>query len=176
MDVGSSGGLRLGSSLLPSGTPATRIAAAAVGRRLDWGAPSFSLARGAVPLPPPGFDLGRQSPATSVGGSHSPLHSAFATPVAHQHGLEWGSDQELADARGGWTPLSGKHIADGPPTPFGARAVDEDFILNLHQEGDLERLTRKAVSEARTAWKPLAMDALRKQVASLDADEWIHSQ
>ncbi|KAJ2714104.1 hypothetical protein H4R19_001900 [Coemansia spiralis] len=166
-------GFQLGSALLPSGTPASRIAAAAIGRRLDLGPSSFSLAHGAAAAPP-GFSLGRLSPGASGSLNSSPQHSAFATPIPHQRGMLWDADQELGGGRDKWTPLGKQHAADGPPTPFGTQAVDEDFILNLNQEGDLERLTRKAVEEVRTAWKPLAMDALRKQVASLDDDEWMH--
>ncbi|KAJ1722727.1 hypothetical protein LPJ61_005899 [Coemansia biformis] len=184
--VGSTGEHRLGAGLHPSGTPASRIAAAAVGRRLDLGPPP--------PLPPP-FPLALHTPAAaplprfSLGGrsppiSSSPEHSAFTTPFMHQHSghgeLGWGSagGRGSAAGRGDWISPVGQadqHMADGPPTPFGTQEVDEDFVLNLNQEGDLERLTRKAVDEARTAWKPLVMDSLKKQLASLDEDEWMYS-
>ncbi|KAJ2722682.1 hypothetical protein GGI07_003145 [Coemansia sp. Benny D115] len=53
-------------------------------------------------------------------------------------------------------------------------AVDKDFILNLQQEGDLERLTRKAVLEAKTAWKKETMQVLRTHVDSLQDDIWLY--
>ncbi|KAI8319104.1 hypothetical protein GQ54DRAFT_51476 [Martensiomyces pterosporus] len=51
--------------------------------------------------------------------------------------------------------------------------VDQDFILNLNQEGDLERLTRKAVGETRVAWKKEIMGRLRQEVDQLDEDQWL---
>ncbi|KAJ1961837.1 hypothetical protein GGI12_003020 [Dipsacomyces acuminosporus] len=53
--------------------------------------------------------------------------------------------------------------------------VDPDFILNLNQEGDLERLTRKAVNDAKGAWKKEIMNKLRQEVDHLDQDQWLFS-
>ncbi|KAI9502044.1 hypothetical protein GGI25_004556 [Coemansia spiralis] len=74
----------------------------------------------------------------------------------------------------------GHEMSDQPvnTTPMDIQSkkqVDQDFILSLHQEGDLETLSRKAVKDARGAWKQLTMDSLKKQVASLEQDEWMYN-
>ncbi|KAJ2384435.1 hypothetical protein H4S02_004815 [Coemansia sp. RSA 2611] len=185
-DAGSEFGLD--ASRYASGTPASRIAAGAVGRRLDLAPPQFGL------HPPPSFS-GQALAGNDMGGS-----SAFTTPVMQQASnsadpRSWGyhTPPERESQPGlyaheehdGWSPMISTvtptnqlgmgQSADGPPTPFGAQphAVDQEFILNLNQEGDLERLTRKAECDLKSAGKQLAMDELRKQVASLEDDEWI---
>ncbi|KAJ2452926.1 hypothetical protein EV183_002595 [Coemansia sp. RSA 2336] len=191
----------LGADSYTAGTPASRIAAGAVGRRLDLAPPRFALHQ------PPSFDLGYQAAVEEAAGA-----SAFATPVTQQQQqlyaatngaepLDW--DYQTPPETGvlkqaihmhheqdhEWSPAINSSLtpsgslngglghpnADGPPTPFGNQqnAIDQDFILNLNQEGDLEQLTRKAESDIKTAWKPLTMNALRKQIASLEDDDWM---
>ncbi|KAJ1946851.1 hypothetical protein EC988_005488, partial [Linderina pennispora] len=45
-----------------------------------------------------------------------------------------------------------------------APQVDQELLLKLNQEGDLERLTRKAVDDTHKAWKTEIMSKLRKEV------------
>ncbi|KAJ2079391.1 hypothetical protein H4R24_003806 [Coemansia sp. RSA 988] len=212
-------------------TPATRIAAAAVGRRLDLGAarpPQFALHQ-----PQSGF-RGSSMAGTSIDEESAFEDGAFTTPVMdyHRRAEQGGAaadgnnglmdagtsdlrsygyldetpsettnhgnkppprfssiEQQIEEHSGFWSDAIDspqqqqyngtivQQIADGPPTPFGNQsneAVDEDFMLNLNQEGDLERLTRKAMNDANGAWKQLTMNILRKQLASLDEDEWMY--
>ncbi|KAJ2822019.1 hypothetical protein IWW50_004397 [Coemansia erecta] len=176
-----------------TGTPASRVAAGAVGRRLDLAPPQFAL---------------HQPPAGRILSDGMDGPSAFATPVVQQPQLsndwsyqtppELGAQKPAPHIHGepddDWSPaavgsmmtppgqFSGSSNSiiqqqgiDGPPTPFGAQpnVVDQDFILNLNQEGDLERLTRKAEADIKGAWKQLTMDALKRQVASLEDDKWM---
>lgn len=63
-----------------------------------------------------------------------------------------------------------------PPSDHGeeeAQIPDPEFIVNLQQEGDLERLTRKATEEGKGAWRRELMDKIRKQVESIETDEWL---
>ncbi|KAJ1923790.1 hypothetical protein GGI03_001138 [Coemansia sp. RSA 2337] len=53
-------------------------------------------------------------------------------------------------------------------------AIDEDFVLNVIQEGELERLTKMAVEETKVAWKQEIMGELRKQTNSLVDDDWMY--
>ncbi|KAJ2842354.1 hypothetical protein IWW36_005938, partial [Coemansia brasiliensis] len=187
MDMDSMHGLDANS--YTTGTPASRIAAGAIGRRLDLAPPRFALHQ------PPSFDLGYQDASEETAGS-----SAFATPVTQQQLYAPGRAEPLdwnyqtppetgipkpamhihhAEQDHDWSPAINSSLtpsgclnnglghsnADGPPTPFGNQqnSIDQDFILNLNQEGDLEQLTRKAESDIKSAWKPLTMNALRKQ-------------
>ncbi|KAJ1752679.1 hypothetical protein LPJ55_001321 [Coemansia sp. RSA 990] len=193
----------LGADSYTTGTPASRIAAGAVGRRLDLAPPRFALHQ------PPSFDLGYPAAVEEAAGS-----SAFATPVMQQQQqrlyaatngtepLDWdyqtppetgvpkpAMHMHHAEQDHEWSPAINSSLtpsrclngglghsnADGPPTPFGNQqnAIDQDFILNLNQEGDLEQLTRKAENDIKSAWKPLTMSALRKQIASLEDDDWM---
>ncbi|KAJ2798437.1 hypothetical protein H4R20_004823 [Coemansia guatemalensis] len=222
-----------------SGTPASRIAAAAVGRRLDLGAaaaarpPQFALHQ------PPSSFRGSNAAGSGIEDESAFGDSAFTTPVMDYHrradqaaagadrhsgllgtgtsdlrsygywdetpseatnhsnkpapslpsieqqqqfeeehsGFWGGSIDSPQDQHQQHNDSIAQQVADGPPTPFGNQsnaAVDEDFMLNLNQEGDLERLTRKAMNDANGAWKQLTMDILRKQLASLDEDEWMY--
>ncbi|PIA13557.1 hypothetical protein COEREDRAFT_83415 [Coemansia reversa NRRL 1564] len=203
-----------------NGTPASHIAAAAVGRRLELGAtarpPQFALHQ-----PPSGFnnntvDEGaledsvfttpvmnyhqRAERGRAADGEHSQLMSTGPSDLRSywdQRPSEAAGNKQLPslssfehqfeEHAGFWNDsidISQEHdnsfaqqIADGPPTPFenqNSAEIDEDFMLNLNQEGDLERLTRKAMNDASGAWKKLTMDILRKQLDSLDEDEWMY--
>ncbi|KAJ1997187.1 hypothetical protein H4R26_005923 [Coemansia thaxteri] len=52
--------------------------------------------------------------------------------------------------------------------------VDEEFLQNVVQEGELERLTKLAVEETEVAWKVEIMGELRKHVDGLAEDEWMY--
>ncbi|KAJ2119390.1 hypothetical protein IW147_005910 [Coemansia sp. RSA 720] len=172
-ELGASG-FGLGGIGYNTGTPASVTAAGAIGMRLDLAPPQFALQ-------PTHSDLAGSAFAT-------PINNAFTTPEQTNN---WSYSNEVtpkAPLRGAhemdgyWSPNSmgaqlGNNQVDGPPTPFGAgpNVVDQDFILNLNQEGDIQRLTRKAEADIKHAGKQLVMDALRKQVDSLDDDKWMFS-
>ncbi|KAJ2156574.1 hypothetical protein GGF46_005097 [Coemansia sp. RSA 552] len=130
-----------------SGTPASRVAAAAMGRRLELGT------------------------SHGFGAADEPQGSAFATPVVRGQTQRWDTPEGF-----GWveeeTPADGRGV---PAAGESRQEVDGEFILSLGEEAQLEKLTRKAQREIREAWRPMAMDALRRQVASLDEDEWMYN-
>ncbi|KAJ2880798.1 hypothetical protein IWW38_005890 [Coemansia aciculifera] len=57
---------------------------------------------------------------------------------------------------------------------MGTETIDEDFVQNVIQEGELERLTRVAMEETKVIWKQEIMDELRKQTDSLADDNWMY--
>ncbi|KAI7835209.1 hypothetical protein BX661DRAFT_168367 [Kickxella alabastrina] len=138
--------------------------AAPVGRRLNLegiervAAPQFSM-------------YSQHAPTSPQHDSHS---SAFATPIMHQHHYRMGAGTQ--DMNMYETPVATKqtNVALQSEAEMKTELVDEDFILNLRQEGDLARLTRKAVEDTKTAWKKETMQRLRAQVASLDDDAWMY--
>ncbi|KAJ2062491.1 hypothetical protein GGI17_002383 [Coemansia sp. S146] len=70
------------------------------------------------------------------------------------------------------TPIPG--VRAGHALERGVEAIDEDFVLNVIQEGELERLTKMAVEETKVAWKHEIMSSLRKQTDSLVDDDWMY--
>ncbi|KAJ2491133.1 hypothetical protein IWW37_002586 [Coemansia sp. RSA 2050] len=72
------------------------------------------------------------------------------------------------------TPIPGA-ARGSPSVEADVEAVDEDFVLNVVQEGELERLTRMAVEEINVVWKHEIMSELRKQTNSLADDDWIYT-
>ncbi|KAJ2496688.1 hypothetical protein GGH96_005654 [Coemansia sp. RSA 1972] len=174
-ELGASG-FRLDGIGYNTGTPASVTAANAVGMRLNLAPPQFALHQ------PNSSDLAGSAFATPVNAFTTPeqtnswSYPSEVTPKPPLHGAR--------EMDGYWSPddmagvqFGNQHVMDGPPTPFGAgpNVVDQDFILNLNQEGDIQRLTRKAEADVKHAGKQLAMDALRKQVDSLDDDNWMYS-
>ncbi|KAJ2141064.1 hypothetical protein IW136_002398 [Coemansia sp. RSA 678] len=141
-------------------------------------------------LAPPQFAIQPTIPSDLTGSAFATPVNAFATP---EQTNDWRYSSEVApkhpvhgarETDGYWSPddsMTGvqfnNQIMDGPPTPFGVgpNVVDQDFILNLNQEGDIQRLTRKAEGDIKLAGKQLIVDALRKQVDSLDEDKWMYS-
>ncbi|KAJ2698353.1 hypothetical protein H4218_003333 [Coemansia sp. IMI 209128] len=77
-------------------------------------------------------------------------------------------------ASGYSTPIPGA-TRGSPAAETDMEEVDEDFVLNVIQEGELERLTRMAVEETKIAWKHEIMGELRKQTNSLADDDWIYA-
>ncbi|KAJ1721586.1 hypothetical protein LPJ53_003897 [Coemansia erecta] len=146
-------------------TPVAQTAAAgfnpgagAAGRRLD-------LERVGQRTPRQ-FTLHEQHPMTSMlqdDRSSSPVDamSAFATPLQAYAGrlqerrneVQEEYEQEEVDQKA---------------------VIDPDFILNLNQEADLERLTKKAMNDVKTAGKKEIMQRLRTQVDSLQQDAWMY--
>ncbi|KAJ2645217.1 hypothetical protein GGF44_000093 [Coemansia sp. RSA 1694] len=57
---------------------------------------------------------------------------------------------------------------------MGIEPIDEDFVQNVIQEGELERLTKMAVEETKVLWKQEIMSELRKQTDSLVDDNWMY--
>ncbi|KAJ2740057.1 hypothetical protein GGI20_006008 [Coemansia sp. BCRC 34301] len=70
------------------------------------------------------------------------------------------------------TPISGA-ARGGNSTERDVEPVDEDFVQNVIQEGELERLTRMAVEETSVVWKQEIMGELRTQTNSLADDDWM---
>ncbi|KAJ2786661.1 hypothetical protein GGI15_001335 [Coemansia interrupta] len=117
------------------------------------------------------FTLHEQHPMTSMlqdDRSSSPVDgmSAFATPLqaygARVH--ERTSERQVEEEE-----------EEYEQEEMGQKAViDPDFILNLNQEADLERLTKKAMNDVKTAGKKEIMQRLRTQVDSLQQDAWMY--
>ncbi|KAJ2643850.1 hypothetical protein IW137_002251 [Coemansia sp. RSA 1287] len=154
----------------------TRTPASVAGVRLDLAPPQFAIQSNIS------SDLAGSAFATPVNAFTTPektnewRYSSGVTPKHPVHGARemdgyWSPDDSMTGMQ------FNNHIMDGPPTPFGVgpNVVDQDFILNLNQEGDIQRLTRKAEGDIKLAGKQLIVDALRKQVDSLDEDKWMYS-
>ncbi|KAJ2854163.1 hypothetical protein GGI22_004589 [Coemansia erecta] len=171
----STGGPRLGGHYTGVYTPPTQVAAGAVGRRLDLAAipPRFALAHEVEEeeARPSGTDsmedyyapLARKQPPRQPSSPDDPMYQtgegSFPTPAGFAR-LQQQQQQ----------PLQAQ-----PQEDNGEVQVDQDFVLSLRQEGELEALTRKAMKDARGAWKQMTMDYLHKQVAGLEEDEWMYT-
>ncbi|KAJ1662339.1 hypothetical protein IW140_005953 [Coemansia sp. RSA 1813] len=162
---GTTGGPRLGGHYTGEYTPPSHVAAGAVGRRLDL-------------TMPPRFALAREEAGPSgIAESQQPDGiDAYYAPLTRKQ-----QQQRLPSSPDGLDdPV---YQESSFPTPVGGLAnvqqeeiqVDQDFVLSLRQEGELETLTRKAMKDAREAWKQITMDYLHKQVAGLEQDEWMYS-
>ncbi|KAJ2836715.1 hypothetical protein FBU31_001299 [Coemansia sp. 'formosensis'] len=91
------------------------------------------------------------------------LSSPPLPPVVDGDGLYVsGYSTPIPGARGG-------HGLEGE-----VEAIDEEFVLNVIQEGELERLTKLAVEETKILWKQEIMGELRKQTDSLADDDWMY--
>ncbi|KAJ1828044.1 hypothetical protein LPJ56_001326, partial [Coemansia sp. RSA 2599] len=123
-------------------TPATQIAQGAVGRRLNLEGIGRELQQ--IPMYPaehPMASMVQEDVSQSV---DERMQSAFTTPLQQQfYGQLVDESGELAG-----TPLADRQREREQKQKQNQnqkqRAVDEDFILNLNQEADLERLTRRA--------------------------------
>ncbi|KAJ1882308.1 hypothetical protein H4R99_003898 [Coemansia sp. RSA 1722] len=147
-------------------TPATQIAQGAIGRRLDL--EGMGQQHRQIPVYPaehPMASMIQEDVSLSIGDDRH--MGAFTTPV---HGQFY---SELADSP---EALVATPSMVGQGEQVGKQnAVDPDFILNLNQEADLERLTKRAVAECAQAWKKETMQALKAQVDGLNEDSWMYS-
>ncbi|KAJ1795045.1 hypothetical protein LPJ59_004417 [Coemansia sp. RSA 2399] len=169
----STDGPRLGGHYTGRYTPPTQVAAAAVGRRLDLAAlpPRFALAHeeeqeeveghsGIGDMEDYYASLTRKQPLRQPSSPNDPMYQtgegSFPTPA-------------------GFARLQQQQQPPEQSQEDGEVQVDQDFVLSLRQEGELEALTRKAMKDARGAWKQMTMDYLHKQVAGLEQDEWMYT-
>ncbi|KAJ2848338.1 hypothetical protein J3B02_003975 [Coemansia erecta] len=164
--------LNLGEHSTGNRTPATQIAQGAIGRRLNLESMGQRLQQQHQhqQMPEeyrpehPMASIIQEDMSQSVAG---PMSSAFATPLQRPF---YG---ELIDDLDGFETPSRDNQREHEEKQ--KNAVDVDFILNLNQEADLERLTRRAVAEGKLAWKKETMAVLKKQVEGLNEDSWMYN-